>query len=410
MGIPEFVLFKDEIQDAISTTSVWEIEQYTKYIVKELWLDFEELIADTQGGILEDQATMNSIYEAIVEIYPEVSVDAFCSSFNENVQTQDAKRLIKSLGSPKSELFTVQKDVTKMKKALAKEVIGQSEAIESVVDGLKLLSTGLTSFPSFFFIGTTGVGKTELCKTLARQLFGSDRKLIKINCGEYSSAHEYAKLLGSPPGYVGHGETSVLTKKAEESSRWVILFDEIEKAHENIYDLLLNLLDEGTIDNSTGKTLNFKESIIVFTSNVGVNDFVGKTPLGFGTEETTFEGCQSEIQDSIDKKFPAEFRNRIDTWVTFNTLTKKDASRIATKIFRKYKVKPTKKCIDYVVDNSYSAKYGARNIERFIKNNVLIKLADSMLEVGVPKAPIYNFDFKYNGSSVEVNHTKKDES
>ena len=409
MGIPEFILFKDEIQDAISSTSVWEIEQYTKYIVKELWIDFDELVEDTHGGVLEDQATMSSIFEAIVEIYPEVSVDAFCTAFNGNVQSEDKKDSRKALGNPKSELFTVQKDVSKMKKALEKEVIGQPEAIEAVVNGLKLLSTGLTAFPSFFFIGTTGVGKTELCKALAKQLFGDGNNLIKINCGEYSSAHEYAKLLGSPPGYVGHGETSVLTKKAEESNRWLILFDEIEKAHENIYDLLLNLLDEGTIDNSTGKTLDFKKSIIVFTSNVGVNDYVGNTPLGFATEELTFEDCLTDIKQSIDKKFPAEFRNRIDTWVNFNTLTKVDASKITKKIFKKYKVKPTKKCVEYVVDSSYSAKYGARNIERFIKNNILIKLADSMLEVGLAQAPIYNFDFKYNGSSVEVNHTKKDE-
>ena len=125
---------------------------------------------------------------------------------------------------------------------------------------------------SLFFIGPTGVGKTEMARILADEYLGGQKKLLKINCGEYSNSHEYAKLIGSPPGYIGHNEKGILTERAEESNEWVILFDEIEKAHPKFYNLLLNLLDEGNVTDSRGTVLDFSKSIILFTSNVGIID------------------------------------------------------------------------------------------------------------------------------------------
>ena len=273
-------------------------------------------------------------------------------------------------------------DIAALDTYLRKNLIGQEEAVEGIVNSIKLIASGLYKNASFFFIGPTGVGKTELARLLGNKYSGN---FWKINCAEYANAHEYAKLIGSPPGYVGHSENSIMSEKAEKSNRWIILFDEIEKAHHKFYDFLLSLLDEGTCTDNMGRLLDFSESIFIFTSNQGISTAKTGRRLGFGGQEVGVSGCKDEIKNSVKSRFPAEFMNRIDNYVFFNTLDKVSVRKIAKLALRGIPIKQYKTLLDFIVENGYSEEYGARNIKRFIKNKIATEVAQALLERKIPK-------------------------
>ena len=208
---------------------------------------------------------------------------------------------------------------------------------------------------------------------------------MKINCAEFASAHEYAKLIGAPPGYVGHGEKSMLADKAEKSNRWVFLFDEVEKAHHKLFDLLLSLLDEGKVCDNLGKELDFSESIFLFTSNQGVSNLRGDKRVGFGNEDVTYEESKEDVEKSIKNKFSPEFINRVDAFIYFNSLTPEDCIKIAKLSLKDIPIKRYKVLLNHIVKNGYSEQYGARNIQRFVKNNIGVKVADMILKKRLPK-------------------------
>ena len=273
-------------------------------------------------------------------------------------------------------------DVTSLRKFLIKNLIGQEEAIESMTNSIKLIASGLYKSASFFFIGPTGVGKTELARLVGKKYSGN---FWKINCAEYASSHEYAKLIGSPPGYVGHTDKSIMAERAEKSNRWVILFDEIEKAHHKFYDFLLSILDDGTCTDNMGRVLDFSESIFIFNSNQGVSDLhVGKK-LGFSGEDISVSSSKQEIKESVKKKFPAEFMNRIDNYIFFNTLCRDNVRKIASLALQNLPLKKHKSLLNYIVDHGYSEEYGARNIKRFVKNEIAIVIAEALLTKKLPQ-------------------------
>jgi ATP-dependent Clp protease ATP-binding subunit ClpC len=176
-----------------------------------------------------------------------------------------------------------------------------------------------------------------------------------------------------------------MSEKAEKSNRWIILFDEIEKAHHKFYDFLLSLLDEGTCTDNMGRLLDFSESIFIFTSNQGVSSAKTGRRLGFGGEVVGVSGCKEEIKASVKSRFPAEFMNRIDNYVFFNTLDRDSVRKIAKLALRGIPLKRYKALLDYIVENGYSEEYGARNIKRFIKNKIATKVAQALLERKLPK-------------------------
>ena len=211
-------------------------------------------------------------------------------------------------------------DITAVEDYLKENIIGQRDAIASLVNSLKLMASGLAKHASFLFVGPTGVGKTQLAKLLGEKFSGN---FYKINCAEYAGGHEYAKLIGSPPGYVGHTDKSFLAEKAEQSNRWVFLFDEVEKAHHKLYDFLLSLLDDGTCTDNLGTVLDFSESIFIFTSNQGIGD-IKRESVGFNRseEQVTDKVTGDVIRKSIKSHFSPEFLNRLDDLVLFTSLTK----------------------------------------------------------------------------------------
>jgi len=267
-----------------------------------------------------------------------------------------------------------------------------------------LMASGLAKHSSFLFVGPTGVGKTQLGKLLGEQFSGN---FYKVNCAEYAGGHEYAKLIGSPPGYVGHTDKSLLAEKAEQSNRWVFLFDEIEKAHHKLYDFLLSLLDEGTCTDNMGTTLDFSESIFIFTSNQGLGE-IKRNSVGFiKDKEVTSEVTSDIIKESVRRHFSPEFLNRLDETVLFNSLSKKEVKEITSLQLDLVPIIKTKPLIDFVVEKGYSHEYGARNIQRFIKNNVAIKVADQILNKRVPKEDGDLYTPKIIKGEVTIVNTKK---
>lgn len=376
----EFLSELFEVLDKKLAKPGFKLMDFAKYIAESLVVNYTSLSRKYGEASVFTEAT----YEAVLEVYPSLTAEIACKHFNlagreiEHAENEDVKYNLSQ--------------ITKITNTIRKKVIGQDEAITNVVDAFKLMNSGFESFTSLFFIGPTGVGKTEVARQVAEHYFGDKKKLIKINCAEYSNPHEYAKLIGSPPGYVGFTEKGLLSGKAAESSQWVILFDEVEKANTKLHDLLLSLLDEGKLDDSHGDSLDFSKSMILFTSNVGIKENVGKKALGFGAATLNYKEVRSSVEEAFKTEFSPEFINRIDKVVHFNALTPEDVRKITRLTLKKLPIKITRKLVDYVVTNAYSEEYGARNIRRFIKQHITLLLAEKVLSGDTRKEYSFKFD------------------
>lgn len=371
----ELGLLINEFGELVSNPKA-KIIEYVRQVIYKTVVDYKSYDLDE---------VLESLFECVIEVYPLLQIEFVCKALNdlsdEMSVPSEAPRKVVSLSQ-----------VQKMCRSIKNRLIGQDEAVEECVKSIKLLSSGLGSFVSLFFVGPTGVGKTELARLLAEEYLGSKKRLLKINCGEYATGHEYAKLIGSPPGYIGHNEKGILSEKAEESSEWIILFDEIEKAHPKLMNLLLGFLDDGKIVDSRGVELDFTNSIVCFTSNVGIKNNVGKRLVGFGKTVQTYETSKGLIEKDFKEHFSPEFINRLDGIIYFNQLTKDDAAKITKNQLKNLPLKSSKQLVDYIVNGSFSVEYGARNIKRFIRNNITIRLADKILETGHGK--VYKAVFK----------------
>jgi len=377
-----------------STPDAIKVPDYKKSIVDLFLIDSQSFYIGEEdykkSGVFEDLISI--LYRTIVEAYPHFEFEFICFDINTNLAVSNANKMFKKFvgkvqhdahGLPiKDYPLSTLADIMRVEKHLSSSVIGQEPAIKDIVSSLKLLATGLQNFSSFFFIGPTGVGKTKLAKALGERFSG---RFYKVNCGEYSSSHDYAKLIGAPPGYVGHTENSLLAEKATESNKWVFLFDEIEKAHPKFYDFLLSLLDDASVTDNMGKVLDFSESVFIFTSNQGLNDSkLNKVLVGFDKTPVDYEDTKDQVLESVKTNFNPEFLNRIDHFVFFNQLTQDNLRKIAKIELKEVPIRKTKKLLDYIIENGFSKEYGARNINRFIRNNVSVKVADAILEKKVP--------------------------
>ena len=366
------------------------IDSYINYVVKAFLFDADEFYKNLPEDQEDRDTVVRAVYSSIIEAYPPFDLEFVCADINNGTFMEEMHESLAAVLStaaqseaPAKSLKAIRTlaDVNNLERYLSKNLVGQDQAVKGLVDSMKLVASGLYKNASFFFIGPTGVGKTELARLVGKKFSGN---FWKVNCAEYAQAHEYAKLIGSPPGYVGHSEKSLMAEKAEKSNKWVILFDEIEKAHTKFYDFLLSLLDDGTCTDNMGRVLDFSESIFIFTSNQGISDIrVGKK-LGFGDERVSVSGSETEITESVKKKFPAEFMNRIDNYVFFNTLEPQHLRKIATLSLSNIPIKRHKALLDFIVEHGYSEEYGARNIKRFIKNEVATVIAQALLERRLP--------------------------
>ena len=377
------------------------ISRYERYILSRTLADPKDFFDKLPSEERLASKIVHAVYDTVLQVYPILDVNLLCSNLNhEGVMLSNLGDLFKFMDGmedipPPQEAedseeyrkytppaLTSLEDINKAEKYFKKNIVGQDDAISEVLKTLKVIASGLARRGALFFVGPTGVGKTELARLVGNKYSGN---FMKVNCAEFSSAHEYAKLIGAPPGYVGHGDKSILATKAQKSNRWVFLFDEVEKAHHKLFDFRLALLDDGVVADNVGKELDFSESLFLFTSNQGVSDLRQGKRLGFTDEVVTYEESKDDVKASIKKKFSPEFMNRIDSFVYFNSLTPKDCVKIAKLSLQDIPIKRYKALLTYIVKHGYSKEYGARNIKRFVKNTVGVKVADMILQKRLPK-------------------------
>ena len=288
------------------------------------------------------------------------------------------------------------KHLIKLEEVLHKRVVGQDEAVKAVAKAVRRGRVGLKDpnrpIGSFLFLGPTGVGKTELSKALAESVFGSEEAIIRVDMSEYMEKHSVSKMVGSPPGYVGYDEGGQLSEKVRRNPYSVILFDEIEKAHPDVFNILLQVLDDGHITDSKGRKVSFKNTILIMTSNAGASRIMEPKKLGFNSEENEkqdYEKMKANVMEDVKRIFRPEFINRIDDIIVFHSLGKNEVGKIVNIMLNQFKHRVKEQMdIDirfadsakkYITQEGYDKKYGARPLRRAVQNQLEDKLAEAIL-------------------------------
>ena len=346
--------------------------------IPKLEKELKELEENNKSDILSDTVTEESVAE-IISKWTNIPVT-------------------KLVGSEKDKLLSLEDN-------MKKRVIGQDEAIHAISNSIKRARAGIKDpnrpIGSFMFLGPTGVGKTEIAKTLAYNLFDSEKHIIRIDMSEYMESHSVAKLIGAPPGYVGYDEGGYLTEAVRRNPYSIVLFDEIEKAHKDVYNILLQILDDGRITDSQGRTVDFKNTIIIMTSNLG-SEYI----LENNTNKDEL------IKEELRNNFKPEFLNRIDEIIIFNSLSKDTVYKILDKLIKELEsrlkdkritINITQKCKDYIIDSSYSFQYGARPLKRYLEQNIETLLAEKILNEEIPFNSNITIDIKNDKFEITSN-------
>ena len=306
------------------------------------------------------------------------------------------------------------KRLIKLEEVLHKRVVGQDEAVKAVAKAVRRGRVGLKDpnrpIGSFLFLGPTGVGKTELSKALAESVFGSEQAIIRVDMSEYMEKHSVSKMVGSPPGYVGYDEGGQLSEKVRRNPYSVILFDEIEKAHPDVFNILLQVLDDGHITDSKGRKVSFKNTILIMTSNAGASRIMEPKKLGFNSEENEkqdYEKMKANVMEDVKRIFRPEFINRIDDIIVFHSLGKNEVGKIVNIMLNQFKhrvkeqmdidIKFADSAKKYITQEGFDKKYGARPLRRMIQNKIEDTLSDEILNGNVT-----------NGDSITISVRNKE--
>lgn len=369
----------DEIKDTKS-----EIEA-VKHEMEEAQrkYDFEKLSELKYGKLVELENKLEELNK---------KMDEDDSSIIKESVTEDeiAEVVSKWTSIPVTKLVETERDkILNMDKLLHKRVVGQDEAVTAVTDAIIRARSGLKSLNrpigSFIFLGPTGVGKTELAKALTENMFDDEKNLIRIDMSEYMEKHAVSRLVGAPPGYVGYDEGGQLTEAVRRKPYSVILFDEIEKAHPDVFNILLQVLDDGRLTDNKGRTVDFKNTIIIMTSNIGSMDLIE----GIDDNGNISDESRNSVMDELKSRFKPEFLNRIDDIVMFKPLTKDDIYKIIEKQVsllqkqledRQIIIEIDESAEDLIIDKAYDVLYGARPVKRFIESNVETKLGRELIK------------------------------
>ena len=336
-----------------------------------------EIIATEKGEILRIQNRLKEVEEILKNV---------------QVTEDDISKVIELwTGIPANKIAQTEYDKIKhLKEALSKRVIGQDEAVDKVAKAIKRTRVQLSKRrrpASFIFVGPTGVGKTELVKVLGEELFDATEPLIRVDMTEYMEKHSVSKLIGSPPGYVGFDEAGQLTEKVRRRPYSVVLFDEIEKAHPDVMNILLQILDEGRINDSQGRSVSFENTVIVMTSNAGSTD----RDTGVGFNKTDSDIAKDKAMKALRDFLRPEFLGRIDEIVVFNPLTEENFAGIAGLMLDEMKspleekhisLRYTDEALKIIAHKAYGQKLGARDIRRVIRNDVEDKIAELLIDKG----------------------------
>ena len=365
-------------------------------IVQRQGTDLAEVAKIKYGLVPELEKKINTLQSELLKIQKKGQ-----RILKEEVDEEDvAKVIARWTGIPVNKMLQDEiKKLSSAEKQLSQEVVGQDEAIKAVANAIRRSRAGINEekkpIGSFLFVGPTGVGKTELAKALARFMFNDEKALIRLDMSEFMEKHSVAKIIGSPPGYIGHDEGGQLTDKVRRHPYSVVLFDEIEKAHPDMFNVLLQILDDGRLTDSKGRTVNFKNTIIIMTSNLG-NEIIKQYSIGFsdGSDKKKMDDLRTEeMKEKIDKilknHFKLEFLNRIDDTVLFHSLTPKALEKIVSLELKKVEHRLGNKNISLKINaqvkkmlakNGYDITYGARPLKRIIQTMILDELALEIIE------------------------------
>ena len=343
-----------------------------------------------QAMVLQDK--INKIQDELDEIENQMIENR--SSSIPSIKENDVAEVISEITRiPLTKLTASESEkLMSLEDDLRDRVIGQDNAVTSVAKAIKRARASIKDpdrpIGSFIFVGPTGVGKTELSKAIANVVFGDESSLIRIDMSEYMDKSSVSKLIGAPPGLVGYEEAGVLSEKVKRKPYSVVLFDEIEKAHPEIFNLMLQILDEGRLTDNKGKLINFKNTIIILTSNVGANLSAQKPSFGFASAEREEDELKDRISESLKQKFSPEFLNRLDDIVVFRPLSKEDCSKIADLLLDKLKKRLLERDIkltiaasasDVIIDEGYDEIYGARPLRRAIQRRIENMLSEEII-------------------------------
>ena len=322
---------------------------------------------------------------------------------NEEVSPDDIAEVVsKWTGIPVKRMLQSEREkLLHLEENLHKRVVGQEEAIKAVSDAVRRSRAGLQNekrpIGSFLFLGTTGVGKTELAKALAEFLFNDENMMTRIDMSEYQESFAVTRLIGAPPGYVGYDEGGQLTEAVRRKPYSVVLFDEIEKAHPDVFNILLQVLDDGRLTDGKGRTVNFKNTILIMTSNVGseiIQEEINKSAASDGLSRERLEKCKSMVMNLLKQRVRPEFLNRIDEEIMFQPLTKADVKGILNLQINTIKemleekgvsLEFTERALDYLAGKGYDIAYGARPIKRLLQKELVNELAKEMIEGDISK-------------------------
>ncbi len=380
-------------------TAQWENEKKVILEVKELKKQLEDInleiedaerLADYEKGAKLKYGVLPELEKKLEEKKAEADKQNEEKMLQEEVTEDEIAEVISSwTGIPVSKLVETERDkLLKLPEILHKRVIGQDEGVLAVSQAILRARAGLKDedrpIGSFIFLGPTGVGKTELAKALSEALFDTERNMIRIDMSEYMEKHSVSRLVGAPPGYVGYDEGGQLTEAVRRKPYSVILFDEIEKAHPDVFNILLQLLDDGRLTDNQGRTVDFKNTIVIMTSNIGSADLIENMDED-GHVPTDVE---EDVMDKLRASFRPEFINRIDDIIVFTPLTKDQIKGIIELSFADLRkrladkditLELTDKALDFIADEAYDPHYGARPIKRFLQQQVETEIAEGII-------------------------------
>ncbi len=340
----------------------------------------------------------------------------------EEITENDIATIVsKWTGIPVSRMLEEEADkLNRMDEVLKKRIVGQDDAVSKIADTIKRSRVGISDpnrpIGSFLFLGPTGVGKTELTKALAQFLFDDDKALIRIDMSEFMEKHSVSKLIGAPAGYVGYEEGGNLTEQIRHRPYSVVLFDEIEKAHPEVFNILLQVLDNGKLTDSKGRSVNFRNTVVILTSNIGSRYIDKMEKIGFASdksEKSNYEGAKSKVLESLKDHFRPEFLNRLDEIVIFDVLSKEAISEIVKiqvdlikerLLQKEIKLTLSQTVLDHMSKEGYNPQYGARPLKRLIQSKILTPIASLMVSKGISKGGSIHVDMK--GSEYTFNVKK----
>ncbi|MBF0715464.1 ATP-dependent Clp protease ATP-binding subunit [Gemelliphila palaticanis] len=383
--------------------------------------EYEEELANLNKE--KDIAVQNQEFEIAAQKRDEINkvvnkIEEFKISWQDNLEKQKiqitedhiAEVLAGWTGIPVTKLTQTESEkLLNLEEILHQRVIGQEDAVVSLAKSVRRARSGFKDenrpIGSFIFLGPTGVGKTELAKSLSEALFGSEDNMIRIDMSEYMEPHSISRLIGAPPGYVGYDDAGQLSEQVRQKPYSVVLFDEIEKAHPSIFNILLQVLDDGRLTDSNGRLIDFRNTIIIMTSNVGVNELNDQKFVGFAGSESIkndYQNIQKTMMEALKKQYRPEFLNRIDDIVVFKSLEKEDLEKISLLMLdslskrlkdKQIEIKLTKKAMDKIIEDGSIKEYGARPLRRSLQKNIEDLLSEEILR-DPNLSGVVNIDYK----------------